>query len=87
MWANAAILLFCTNHELTLPLTPRPWWEIFLGRNRKDDLSTVCNAILAVGDISDVDSRRAKYVYVPSLMKDGSLFNDPESYLWSTVKD
>jgi hypothetical protein len=33
--ANAAILLSCTNHELTQPLTPRPLWEIFLGRNRQ----------------------------------------------------
>jgi hypothetical protein len=46
----------------------------------------VCNAILAVGDVSDVKSRRAKYAFVPSLMKDGS-FNDPESYLWLTAKD
>lgn len=46
----------------------------------------MCNAILAVGDASDVEIRRAKFAFVPSLIKDGS-FNDPESYLWSTVKD
>jgi hypothetical protein len=48
------------NHELTLPLTPRQWWEIFIRPNRKDDLSTVCNAILAVGETSDVAYRRIK---------------------------
>lgn len=46
----------------------------------------MCNAILAVGDTSNVELKRAKFAYVPSLMKDGS-FTDPDSYLWSTVKD
>jgi hypothetical protein len=66
-----------STNVLEIPLTPRQWWEIFIRPNCKDDLSTVCNAILAVGDTSDVASRRAKYAYVPSLIKDGS-FNDPE---------
>jgi hypothetical protein len=47
----------------------------------------VCNAILVVGDISDVGSRKAKYAHVPSLIKDGS-FNDPEiifGILWGNL--
>jgi len=80
--ACAAILLSCIDHDTSLPLTPRPWWEAFIGPK---DLWTVCNAILAVGDESHVDMRRAKYAFVPSLLKDG--FNDPDSYLWSTIRD
>ncbi|KAL7475716.1 hypothetical protein ACHAW6_005193 [Cyclotella cf. meneghiniana] len=84
--ACAAILMACTNHNISIPLTPRPWWEIFIGPNRGEDLSVVCNAILAVGDVTRVDVSRAKYAFVPSLLEDMA-FNDPESYLWSVVKD
>ena len=76
----------CTNHNISIPLTPQPWWELFVGPNRGDDLSAVCNTILAVGDMTHVDVSRAKYAFVPSLLEDMS-FNDPESYLWSVVKD
>ena len=84
--ASAAILMACTNHNASLPFTPRAWWEVFIGSNRGDDLSEVCNAILAVGDVTEVDVIRAKQAYVPSLVEDGS-FNDPESFLWSDMKD
>jgi len=84
--ASAAILLSCNKHNISLPLLPRPWWQVFIGPNRRDDLATVCNAILAVGDVSQGDARRARFAYVPSLLKNGS-FNDPDSYIWSTVKD
>lgn len=76
----------CIDLEISLPLTPRPWWEVFIGPDRGEDLSAVCNAILAIRDMNNVDTRRAKFAFVPSLLKDGS-FNDPESYLGSTVKD
>jgi hypothetical protein len=49
-------------------------------------MSGVCNAILAVGDVAEVDVKRAKCAFVPSLLEDGS-FNDPESYIWSVLKD
>lgn len=84
--ACSVILMASANHNISLPLTPRPWWEVFIGANHGDSLTTVCNTISAVGDISDTDTRRARYAFVPSLLKDGS-FNDPESYLWSTIKD
>ena len=84
--ASAAILLSCNKHNISLPLLPRPWWQVFIGPNRGDDLATVCNAILAVGDVSQGDARRARFAFVPSLLKNGS-FNDPDSYIWSTVKD
>ena len=71
-----------SNHNVELPLTPRPWWEVFIGSNRNQDLSTVCNSILALGDEKDLDIRRSKYAFVPSLM-DKPSFNDPDSYLWS----
>ena len=81
--ACAAILLATSKHNVELPLVPRPWWEVFIGPNRNEDLTTVCNAILAVGDDEkDMDVRRAKYGFIPSLLKDPS-FIDPESYLWS----
>ncbi|KAL3802077.1 hypothetical protein HJC23_010833 [Cyclotella cryptica] len=84
--ASAAILMACINHNIPLPFRPRPWWEVFIGPDRGHDLSAVCNAVLAVGDVDDVDVSRSKYAFVPSLLEDGS-FNDPESYLWSVLKD
>ena len=43
-----------SDHNVELPLVPRPWWEVFIGPNINDDLSTVCNSIFAVGDESDL---------------------------------
>mmetsp|Transcript_17756 Transcript_17756/g.27869 ORF Transcript_17756/g.27869 Transcript_17756/m.27869 type:complete len:334 (-) Transcript_17756:516-1517(-) len=80
--ACAAILMACSSKDAELPLVPFPWWEVFIGGNRGEDLSIVCNAILAVGDEDSLDNRRAKYAFVPSLLEQTS-FNDPESYLWS----
>ena len=80
--ACAAILMACSSKDVELPLVPFPWWEVFIGGNRGEDLSIVCNAILAVGDEDSLDNRRAKYAFVPSLLEQTS-FNDPESYLWS----
>lgn len=80
--ACAAILMACSSKDVELPLVPFPWWEVFIGGKRGEDLSTVCNAILAVGDEDNLDNRRAKYAFVPSLLEQTS-FNDPESYLWS----
>ena len=80
--ACAAILMAASNHDVDLPLVPRPWWEVFIGPDRNRDLSTVGNSISAVGDELELDNRRAKYAFVPSLMKEPS-FNDPDSYLWS----
>ncbi|KAL7430792.1 hypothetical protein ACHAXM_002360 [Skeletonema potamos] len=81
--ACAAILMSCSIQDVELPLVPCPWWEVFIGCNSRQELSTVCNAILAVGDEDNhLDTRRARYAFVPSLTEQSS-FNDPESYLWS----
>ena len=68
-------------HLRPYPLLPFPWWEVFIGCDRSQDLSSVCNAILALGDENNMDNRRAKYAFVPSLLEESS-FNDPESFLW-----
>ncbi len=79
--ACAAILMASSYHNVNLPLLPRPWWEAFIGSNHVQDLSIVCNAILALDDEANMDIRRSKYAFTPSLMKKMS-FNDPDSYLW-----
>jgi hypothetical protein len=80
--ACAAILMASSHHNVNLPLLPRPWWEAFIGPNRGQDLSIVCNAILAWDDETNIDIRRSKFSFIPSLMKSLS-FNDPDSYSWS----
>lgn len=85
--ACAAILMSVCDHNVDLPLLPRPWWEAFIGINQSVNLSTVCNAILATqgggDDVNDLDIRRTRYAFVPSLLVDGPSFNDPpDSYLW-----
>ncbi|KAL7469001.1 hypothetical protein ACHAXS_009238 [Conticribra weissflogii] len=82
--ACTAILLACYDHDVELPLLPHPWWETFIGSSRNMDLSNVSNAILAVGDENDLDVRRAKYAFVPSLLEEPT-FNDPDSYIWSVA--
>lgn len=82
--ACSAILMASSNYNVELPLVPHPWWEAFVGPNRNEDLSTVCNAILAVCNENDLDIRRAKYAFLPSLLKELS-FNDPDNYMWSVA--
>lgn len=82
--ACSAILMASSNYNVELPLVPHPWWEVFVGPNRNEDLSTVCNAILAVCNENDLDIRRAKYAFLPSLLKELS-FNDPDNYMWSVA--
>eukprot|EP00584_Thalassiosira_punctigera_P012815 CAMPEP_0172551814 /NCGR_PEP_ID=MMETSP1067-20121228/41186_1 /TAXON_ID=265564 ORGANISM="Thalassiosira punctigera, Strain Tpunct2005C2" /NCGR_SAMPLE_ID=MMETSP1067 /ASSEMBLY_ACC=CAM_ASM_000444 /LENGTH=344 /DNA_ID=CAMNT_0013339655 /DNA_START=19 /DNA_END=1053 /DNA_ORIENTATION=+ len=82
--ACAAILMASFNNNVELPLLPQPWWEVFIGPNRNAHLSVVCNSILAVGNENELDIRRSKYAFVPSLMEEPS-FNDPDSYLWSVA--
>ena len=101
--ACAAILLATTNApggeaQHALPMAPRPWWEVFVGPGRGDDLVAVCNAILALQDSSDSDGGnpsvesnwgqmlQAMRGFVPSLV-DGGSFNDPGSFVWDTLED
>lgn len=95
--ACAAILLATTNAPVqnALPMTPRPWWEVFVGPGRGDDLVAVCNAILALYESSDggdssvegqVRMLQAMRGFVPSLVEGGS-FNDPGSFVWDALED
>ena len=99
--ACAAILLATTNApegeaQHALPMAPRPWWEMFVGPGRGDDLVAVCNAILALSEIGDggdssVGSNwgqmlQAMRGFVPSLVEGGS-FNDPGSFVWDALED
>ena len=99
--ACAAILLATTNgpkgetqtrNANALPLTPRPWWEVFVGPGRGDDLVAVCNAILALQESSDgggnssAGMMQAMRGFVPSLVERGS-FNDPGSFVWDALED
>ena len=99
--ACAAILLATTNApegeaQHALPMAPRPWWEVFVGPGRGDDLVAVCNAILALSEIGDggdssVESNwgqmlQAMRGFVPSLVEGGS-FNDHGSFVWDALED
>jgi len=68
-----------------LPCNPRPWWYIFIGPNHDEDLSIVCNALLALEDLNCVTGfYDAMKKYVVSLV-DGGSFNDPGSYIWNAL--
>jgi len=71
-----------------LPMQPRPWWEVFIGPDRDEDLIAICNAVLGLGGQDDDEDatatgeiQDAMRGYVPSLVEGGS-FTDPGSYLW-----
>ena len=92
--ACAAILLATQQQQQQqqqqhqLSMTPQPWWEVFVGPGRGDDLIAICNAILALND-GDVDGdwrTEAMRGFVPSLVKGGS-FNDPGSFSWDALED
>jgi hypothetical protein len=83
--ACAAIYLACYQNNILLPLKPRPWWEVFIGTNHEQDLSNICNALLALGDEGCIEGySEALRTYVISLEENGS-FNDPGSYIWKTL--
>ena len=46
--ASSAILLAARDFGTTLPINPRPWWEVFLGTepNKGNKVADVANAIL-----------------------------------------
>lgn len=101
--ACAAILLATTKApegeaQHALPMTPRPWWEVFVGPGRGADLVTICNALLGLCESSEeVDTSedgctgnnwriKAMRGFVSSLVEGGS-FNDPSSFVWDTLED
>lgn len=82
--ACAAIHMACVNEAFSLPYEPRPWWEVFVGPHKDEDMSNVCNAILRLLDETQRDVRIASRAFVVPLVEQGS-FNDAESYLWSVA--
>jgi hypothetical protein len=76
--------------KIHLPIDPQPWWEIFIGSKRSDELATVANCILGLKEmeeenISNADAMLASIGFVRSLMEEKS-FNDYESFLWDYQK-
>lgn len=67
------------------PTYPKPWWEVFLGPNRNQELSDVVAALLGLTAADEPAvvraTERAAIEFVPSLVPGGS-FNDPGSRLW-----
>jgi transcription initiation factor TFIIIB Brf1 subunit/transcription initiation factor TFIIB len=83
--ACAAIHLACCECDVSLPLTPTPWWCAFLKEGKDNDLSIICNAILALGDTNCVEGYAdACTRYVVSLV-DGGSFCDPGSFIWNSM--
>jgi hypothetical protein len=71
--------------SISLPLSPKPWWHAFLGPDKDDDLSVICNALMALGDrncVSGFDDAMNRYVV--SLV-DGGSFCDPNSFSWNAL--
>lgn len=92
--ACAAIYLASIDQGIVLPLTPRPWWHVFIGPNYDQDLSIVCNSLLALNDDDCIDGYQdAMKKYVVSLVEEdentcgngGGSFNDPGSYIWNAI--
>jgi hypothetical protein len=90
--ACTAIYLAARDFAITLPASPRPWWEVFVGPNKNHLMATVGNAILGLGggggddDDDAVDVLLASKGFVASLVKEGESFNDPGSFLWDHQK-
>ncbi len=83
--ACAAIHLALIEEGMIIQPKPKPWWHAFIGEKCDEDLSTVCNAILALGDRDCVEGYvAASKEYVVSLLDDGS-FCDPGSYIWNDI--
>jgi len=85
--------LAASDYNFSLPTTPHPWWEQFLGSattstdagsgNRQwgEEIATVANAILGLREYERNNPPHEKFL--PSLMPGGS-FNDPDSFLWES---
>jgi len=83
--ACGAIYLASLHGKEILPMEPRPWWYVFIGLGHDQDLSNVCNALLALRDEHCIPGYTdAMKKYVISLVEGGS-FNDPGSYSWNAI--
>ncbi len=74
-------------------MTPRPWWQVFLGTNNKKgkDLADVANAILGVCRLvggHDLELQKGWLVATKGFVRPlGKAFNDSDSFLWFYLKD
>jgi hypothetical protein len=88
--ASSSILLAARDLDVSLPLSPRPWWEVFIGKDKTNDLATAGNVILGLvvktTETSWTDSLVSSRAFVKSLKEEPS-FNDPGSFLWDHQKD
>jgi hypothetical protein len=58
--------LAANEADLQLPMSPRPWWQLFIGSGHEVDISIVCNALLALQNESYVYD--AFHFFIPSLL-------------------
>jgi len=79
--ACASILLAALHQNISLPSSPRPWWQVFLGSDREIDLSIICNALMALRKHGQKPIKQALRMYIVSLS--GNSFVDPSSFIWS----
>ena len=83
--ACAAIHLGCIDCNVSLPLSPMPWWHAFLGSKEDENLSTVCNGLMALKNNDCIKGYSdALTTYVVSRVEGGS-FVDPGSYSWNAM--
>ena len=75
-------------------MTPRHWWQVFLGTNdnKGKDLADVANAILGTRKLveggDDLESKKDWLVATKGFVRPlGKTFNDSESFLWFYHKD
>ena len=94
MQATSSIFLAALDFSLDLPLSPQPWWEIFVGKTLSGDIATAANAILGLCRLDEeneaealTDSLIATGGYVRSLVRNGGSFNDPGSFLCEQIED
>ena len=85
---------------IELPMTPRPWWQVFLGNesNKGNDLADVANAILGTCNLltgieqeltanDAIDWLVATKGFVRSLVAEGKTFNNSDSFPWFCHKE
>ena len=101
--ASSAIWLAANDLDITLPVSPCPWWEVFIGKNKTQQLVNAANAILGLVTKSSassssqnqeteeediwLDSLVALCGFVKPLLPNNTGFNDVGSFLWDHQKD
>ena len=99
--AASTMLVTLRDFSLELPMSPQPWWVVFVGKVGEIDVATAANAILGLSNLDKehdcdawADSIVASRGYVPSCIESEEVsFNDPASpgkpasYLWEQLAD